>query len=323
MDGSKSKDPDGDPLTYSWMQTYGPPVKLDMQILKYHHLPTPSNLPSDTTFKFLLTVKDEHGATSSPSTVSVIVTHTNSKPVANAGTDQIVNAGDTVSLDGSASKDPEGDPLRYSWKQTGDPPVRLNDADTSTPTFNAPSNISADTNLIFKLTVTDSKNATSSDIVKITDKPIMPPNKPPVANAGTDQIVNAGDTVSFDGSASKDPDGNIVSYSWVQTAGPKVIFNNNNNNRSIATFTAPSVSADTELKFSLKVKDNKGAESVPAVMSVIVKAPSSIVKAPSSLSNNVIPSNAGALNNQGIALISTGQYTEAITYLDKALAYIS
>ena len=41
----------------------------------------------------------------------VFVPPTNEAPVANAGFIQTVNAGDTVSLGGSASGDPDGDPL--------------------------------------------------------------------------------------------------------------------------------------------------------------------------------------------------------------------
>jgi PKD repeat protein len=39
-------------------------------------------------------------------------------------------------------------------------------------------------------------------------------NQPPVADAGPDGTVTAGDTVAFDGSGSTDPDDEIVSYSW-------------------------------------------------------------------------------------------------------------
>ncbi len=39
-------------------------------------------------------------------------------------------------------------------------------------------------------------------------------NIPPTANAGPDQVVNEGDTVTFDGSGSYDPDGTIISYAW-------------------------------------------------------------------------------------------------------------
>ncbi len=41
-------------------------------------------------------------------------------------------------------------------------------------------------------------------------------NQSPVANAGADQSVTAGDVVILDGTGSSDPDGSIVSYSWKQ-----------------------------------------------------------------------------------------------------------
>ncbi len=151
--------------------------------------------------------------------------------------------------------------------------VTLNGADTSIATFTAPKDISSDTDMIFELTVTDSKNATNTATVKVTDKYIPPPNQPPTANAGSDQTVNAGDTVTLDGSGSRDPDGNITSYSWTQTSGPAVTLNDANTCN--ITFTLQLYQSDTTLKFSLTVKDDKGAASNnPAIVSVTVKAAS-------------------------------------------------
>jgi len=42
---------------------------------------------------------------------------------ANAGSDQTVESGAIVQLDGSASSDPSGDTLTYQWTQTRGPPV--------------------------------------------------------------------------------------------------------------------------------------------------------------------------------------------------------
>ena len=42
-----------------------------------------------------------------------------------------------------------------------------------------------------------------------------PANQPPTAHAEVDQqLVDAGDTVTLDGSGSSDPDGSIASYQW-------------------------------------------------------------------------------------------------------------
>jgi len=55
------------------------------------------------------------GLDSNIATVSITVNSVNDPPLADAGFDEIVVAGSTVSLDGSASSDGEGDALTFSW----------------------------------------------------------------------------------------------------------------------------------------------------------------------------------------------------------------
>ena len=63
----------------------------------------------------------------------------NRPPTASAGADQTVNEGDTVTLDGTGSSDPDGDSLRFRWTpQTQSSAVILSDDTSSTPTFTAP-----------------------------------------------------------------------------------------------------------------------------------------------------------------------------------------
>ena len=72
-------------------------------------------------------------------------------PVADAGPDQYVGAGQ-VTLNGSASYDPDGDPLTYQWDQIAGPAVTLTGPTTATPSFTA----RAGDTYSFRLTVKNS-----------------------------------------------------------------------------------------------------------------------------------------------------------------------
>ncbi len=48
------------------------------------------------------------------------------------------------------------------------------------------------------------------------------PNRPPVANAGLDQIVVVNDTVFLDGGGSFDPDGDKLIYHWKLLVAPGI-----------------------------------------------------------------------------------------------------
>ena len=62
----------------------------------------------------------------------------------------------------------------------------------------------------------------------------------------------------------------VLSHSWQQTSGPFVSLNSTT--RAVVQFNAPSVTADTQLAFSLSVTDNEGTHSVSAdTASVLVK----------------------------------------------------
>jgi hypothetical protein len=80
----------------------------------------------------------------------------NSPPVANAGADQVVDAGANVTLDGSGSSDPNGDEITYSWKQTLGTTVSLSSASASVVPFTAPAK---GTTLVFELTVSDGQSS--------------------------------------------------------------------------------------------------------------------------------------------------------------------
>ena len=179
-------------------------------------------------------------------------------PTANAGSDQSVNEGDLVTLNGTASSDSDGNILSYAWIQQAGPSVILNGANTSTPTFTAPEIDIAGVILIFELTVTDNEELSSKDTVSVTVNDVAVPQAP-VADAGANQSIDEGVAVTLNGTASYDPDGSILTYSWVQTSGPAVSLNNANT--STPNFTAPEVTqTGATLVFQLTVTDNDGME---------------------------------------------------------------
>lgn len=89
----------------------------------------------------------------------------NTLPVVEAGEDQTVDERQAVSLSGTAT-DEEGD-VTVTWEQMSGTDVELNNADTLTPSFRAPST-SEDETLVFRLTAVDSDDVSSSDDVTIT-----------------------------------------------------------------------------------------------------------------------------------------------------------
>jgi 6-phosphogluconolactonase (cycloisomerase 2 family) len=163
---------------------------------------------------------------------------------ADAGPDQSVQGGQTVTLDASGSTD--DDPLTFAWTQTAGTSVTLNNADGAQATFTAP-NVSE--TLTFQVTVSDGDEQDSDTVNIIVTSQAL--NQAPTANAGADQTVDAGAAVTMDGSASSDPDGDTLTFNWTQTSGTTVTLFGATTAQP--TFVAPST-ADT-LVFQLTVSD--------------------------------------------------------------------
>ncbi|MDS0295604.1 PKD domain-containing protein [Halogeometricum luteum] len=190
----------------------------------------------------------------------------NASPVADAGADQTVDEGASVTLDASGSSDADSDALTYAWTQTGGPSVTLSDTSAASPTFTAP-DVSADTTLTFEVEVADGNGGTDTDTVTVTveaDEPDEPTNTSPVADAGADQTVDEGTSVTLDASGSSDADGDTLSYAWTQTDGPTVSLSDAS--AASPTFTAPDVENDATLTFQVTVADGNGGEDTETVV---------------------------------------------------------
>ena len=134
----------------------------------------------------------------------------NTAPTANAGATQHVKSGDTVTLDGSASQDADGDTLTYHWRMVSAPsiswPTIENDT-TARPSFVA----HAAGEYVVELVVSDGALESAADTVSIHAELA---NSAPVARAGEDQFVKVGTTVTLDGTSSQDADGDLLVYHW-------------------------------------------------------------------------------------------------------------
>ena len=140
----------------------------------------------------------------------------NTAPTAYAGSDisQSISP-PPISLDAIGSSDPQNDAITFSWQVTAQPPsvsVTLNDSTISNPNFE--SMVPGDYE--FELTVTDPAGLSGTDTVVVT----LINDPPTISVAEFDRNPTIGDNVTIDASASVDPNGHSITYSWELTQLP-------------------------------------------------------------------------------------------------------
>lgn len=113
-----------------------------------------------------------------------------------------------IELDGSISVSPDGSELAYRWTQVSGPRVRLSDPNAARPQFrtNTPGTYE------FRLVVSSNGLDSEPYIVRLE---IERENLPPVAKVNLTEIWGrVGQEMQVDGSASFDPEGELLSYRW-------------------------------------------------------------------------------------------------------------
>jgi len=216
--------------------------------------------------------------------------------VANAGSNiSITLPTNNITLNGSASSDPDGSISTYAWTKTSGP-ATYTIANASAPT-------TAVTGLvqgvyIFTLQVTDNGGATATSFVTVTvNAAPLPSNQSPIASAGSNvNITLPLNSATLNGSASFDPDGSIASYAWSKTSGPSSY---SFANASAYSTTVSNLVAGVYV-FTLLVTDNAGATASATVTVTVNNLPAPPNQAPiaDAGGNSIItlPVNSATLN---------------------------
>ncbi len=256
---------------YSWVQTLGPFVELSSNAdpdptFTAPEIPNGSIVP--TAFRLTCTVD---GGGTSTDIVIVRVRPINDGPLADAGPDKNTASNRFVYLTGSGS-DPDGDIIKYTWRQVGGDDVVIAHPTSPEARFKAPEiSGGASTELEFELTVTDPYGGEDTDTMAVT---VVSDNVRASADAGSDQVVDEQTEVTLAGSGS-DPDSEEITFEWRQVGGEAVELSSIND--AEPTFTAPIV-ANGKVKilvFELRVADENGfpTKDVAKVTVLPVNAP--------------------------------------------------
>lgn len=194
LDGRSSSDPDGDPLSYAWDLDGDGTVDAKGAVVD-HTFPTSGEVT------VTLTVSDDHGASDAHSQVVTVNTPPEAGTVeVTAPTDPYV--GETWEFATSGSGDDDaGDTLTYAW-DLGDGATAAGPAVQHA--YDAPGTYTV------TVTVTDDAGATDT-----AQEDVTVVNRAPVADLVVDPTeATAGQEVTFDASASSDPDGQALTYAW-------------------------------------------------------------------------------------------------------------
>jgi hypothetical protein len=191
----------------------------------------------------------------------------NHPPVPNAGTNQTVTVGDTVNLSGTGT-DSDGDALTFSWRLLSAP---AGSTSTLTAWSTSKANFVADVVGTYRLELIadDGKVSNGGSVITVTSTAKAAINLPPIANAGLDKSVLVGTSVNLNGSASYDPNGDLITYSWSIITKP----NGSNASLSNSNSTAPSFIADSLGIYMLGLTVNDGKTTSPTSKVIITSSP--------------------------------------------------
>lgn len=189
FDGGASTDRDDPIIEYLW--DFGDGTRTHGKVVSHVYA-----LPGK--YRATLTVTDGSGTqtASQSDTVEITVNH---PPIADAGGSRVISAGEKLNFDGSFSDDPDGEIISYQWHVEEGIVLKGKHVEHQ---YNRPGIYQV------RLTILDNDGAKSVDYAVITV------NAPPIADFYPLKRVAPGQTVPFDGTRSRDPDGKIRRAWW-------------------------------------------------------------------------------------------------------------
>ena len=238
LEGSESTDEDG---TIEWFRFYfgdGENSGWQEEDNATHQY------EDDGNYTATLWVKDNMDAESSIGDTAN-VTITNRAPEAGAGSDRTATEGEEVEFSGTG-EDQDGTIALYEWDFDGDGKYDWESEDNgdTTHTYDDPGNYTA----MLRVTDDDGDDATDDRLIEVIAE--GEPNTPPeaiITSPEDDDVYQEGETITFDGRLSFDPNSDKISFSWTD------------NGREIGTEDYFQMELETkEHRIILQVDDGRG-----------------------------------------------------------------
>lgn len=198
--------------------------------------------------------------------------------------------GETVSVNAAASVDLDGTITRYEWDFNNDGVYEIRSS--TVPRAGAPFSTPGIKTVRLRVTDDDGARSTTTRTVTI--------HRRPVALLSADRAVpNVGDVVGYRATGSYDPDGDPIVYFWDLDGNGSFERYTGTNPFIQTSFPTPGMQ-----RIAVKVRDARGADSLPTTLNVRVnKRPTAVVSAtpnPAVVNASVALSGASSTDDRGI-----------------------